>query len=182
MSGGLIRVKGIKKVKPTLFIFFILALWLVPGGYLSALDIKVERLNEQDFETLMETNKGRVVLLNVWATWCKPCREEFPDLLKVKTYYKDKDVSIISISADYPDEIESKILPFLKSFKTINFPVYVQDFKKADEFINRLHKEWNGALPATFIYDKTGKQQAFFIGKKDVKGFKAEIEKVRKLK
>lgn len=180
MNNGLFRVNGLSNKVKVAFVVSLFVVSLTTGFGLRGSELKVEPLAEDDFNRLLKFQKGRVVLLNVWATWCKPCREEFPDLVRLQEYYKGKDVSIITISADYPDEIDSKILPFLKTFAKINFPVYVQNFKKADQFIDRLHKEWNGALPATFIYDKSGKQQAFFVGKKDFNGFKKEIEKVRK--
>jgi thiol-disulfide isomerase/thioredoxin len=159
-----------------LFIFIV----LLPGSLApAAAAIKVEKIGQADFETLLKSHINRVVLVNVWATWCKPCREEFPDLVKLQDAYKGKDVQVISISADYPDEIDSKILPFLKKFR-MNFPVYVQNFPKADVFIDYMNPKWNGALPATFIYDKTGKQKTFFIGKRDLESFRREIEKVRR--
>lgn len=138
---------------------------------------KVEKIGKAELESIFASQKGRVLLVNVWATWCKPCREEFPDLVRLARFYKNKDVRIITISADYPDEIETKIRPFLDKFK-INFPVYVQDFPGQEDFINRMNKKWNGALPATFIYDKAGRQQAFFLGKKNFESLKKEIEKI----
>jgi thiol-disulfide isomerase/thioredoxin len=160
-------------------IFCLLSLITLSGTGLTAAGTNtVEKMDQQYFEKILKTYKDKIVLVNVWATWCKPCREEFPDLLKLQESYKGKDVQIVSISADYPDEIESKILPFLEQFK-LNFPIYVQDFPKQDAFINYMNKTWSGALPATFIYDKNGKQKIFFIGKKDVSAFRKEIEKVR---
>ena len=138
---------------------------------------KVEKIGKAELESIFASQKGRVLLVNVWATWCKPCREEFPDLVRLARFYKNKDVRIITISADYPDEIETKIRPFLDKFK-INFPVYVQDFPGQEDFINQMNKKWNGALPATFIYDKAGRQRAFFLGKKDFESLKKEIEKI----
>ena len=157
-------------------LLFILAGWLRSAP--TSANINVKAIGEVELKSILDSNRGRVLLVNVWATWCKPCREEFPDLVRLQGFYKGKEVQIITICADYPDEIDSKIVPFLKKFK-INFPVYVQNFSRQENFINRMHKEWNGALPATFIYDKKGKQQAFFIGKKGFESFRKEIEKVK---
>jgi thiol-disulfide isomerase/thioredoxin len=141
--------------------------------------INVQKIGEPELDNILQSYKGKVLLVNVWATWCTPCREEFPDLVRLARFYKNKDVIIIAISADYPDEIETKIFPFLKTLN-INFPVYVQDFPGQEDFINRMNKKWNGALPATFVYDKTGRQQAFFLGKRDFESLKKEIEKIRR--
>jgi thiol-disulfide isomerase/thioredoxin len=159
------------------FIFlFMLAGWLQPAA--TSTDINVKAIGEPELKSILNSHQGQLLLVNVWATWCKPCREEFPDLVRLQDFYKGKNVRVITISADYPDEIESKILPFLKKFN-INFPVYVQNFPKQEDFINRMNKDWNGALPATFIYDKKGRQQVFFIGKKDFDSFREEIEKIK---
>ncbi|NIM14388.1 MAG: redoxin domain-containing protein [Candidatus Aminicenantes bacterium] len=171
-----------KSLKPFLLIG-LLVLCFVGSGSLEAVaantneKTKVEKIGKAELESIFASQKGRVLLVNVWATWCKPCREEFPDLVRLARFFKNKDVRIITISADYPDEIETKILPFLNKFK-INFPVYVQDFPRQEDFINRMNKKWNGALPATFVYDKTGRQQAFLLGKKDFETLKKEIEKI----
>lgn len=160
------------------FIFFTL------HGYLkaspSSSKINVQKLGEEELDQLLASYKGKVLLVNIWATWCKPCKEEFPDLVKLAAHYKDDDVAIITISADYPDEIESRITPFLEKVGAYNLPVYVQDFKKQADFIDRLNPKWRGALPATFIYDKNGKQQVFMLGKENFNRFKEQIEKFRK--
>ena len=158
------------------FIFLFMFTGWLPSAPASA-NINVKAVGEPELKSILDANQGQVLLVNVWATWCKPCREEFPDLVRLQDFYRGKKVRIITISADYPDEIESKILPFLKKFD-INFPVYVQNFSKQEDFINRMNKDWSGALPATFIYDKKGQQQAFFIGKKDFEAFRIEIEKI----
>jgi thiol-disulfide isomerase/thioredoxin len=159
------------------FIFlFMFTGWLQTAA--ASTNINVKAVGEPELKSILDSHQGQVLLVNVWATWCKPCREEFPDLVRLQDFYKGKNVRVITISADYPDEIESKILPFLKKFN-INFPVYVQNFSKQENFINRMNKDWNGALPATFIYDKKGQQQAFFIGKKDFESFCKEIEKIK---
>ncbi len=70
----------------------------------------------------------------------------------------------MGISADYPDEIESKIIPFLREQK-VNFKNYVNAFDDPNELIDFLNPDWNGALPATFIFDEEGKQKVFLEGK-----------------
>ncbi|PKL81721.1 MAG: thioredoxin, partial [Ignavibacteriae bacterium HGW-Ignavibacteriae-3] len=112
-------------------------------------------------------------------TWCVPCREEFPDLIKINNEFKGKNVEVVGISIDYPDEITSKIIPFLKKNKA-NFKNYVKGFPKDEDLINAIDENWNGALPATIIYDRNGKKVSFFEGKRSYEEFKAELEKARK--
>lgn len=51
--------------------------------------------NQNTLDSLKKENSGKVLLINLWASWCKPCTEEFPDLMKINSEYKDKDFKII---------------------------------------------------------------------------------------
>ena len=139
--------------------------------------INVGLMDANGFQELLNSNKGNVLVVNIWATWCIPCVEEMPDLIKLANYYKDESVKIVAISIDYNDEIESKILPFIKK-QNLNFPVYVNNFKNDEQFINYFNKDWSGAIPATFVYDKTGNQKEFLLGKHSFDDFKKSIEQV----
>ena len=130
------------------------------------------------FQALIKENRGKVLFINTWATWCLPCKEEYPDLVKLADYYKDRNVTIIGISVDYPDEIDSKIRPFLKA-QGVNFQNYVQNFDRPEDFINLLNEKWRGAVPASFIYDENGQQKSFLLGKHSLEEFKSAIEKIR---
>jgi len=139
----------------------------------------VRELSETTLDSLLRDRNGKILLLNVWATWCMPCREEFPDLVKLAKSYDANMVDIVGISADFPDEIDSKIVPFLKE-QEVNFPNFVQNFEKQEDFINRLNEEWQGALPATFIYDSSGNQQRYLLGKQSYNSLRRAIEEVKR--
>jgi thiol-disulfide isomerase/thioredoxin len=138
----------------------------------------IEPIHEAVFQQLVQQRNGKILLVNVWATWCLPCREEFPDLVKLAETYQGSDIEIIGISADYPDEIESKILPFLQEQKA-NFKNYVRNFEDDQVFINTINPKWSGALPVTVVYDRQGKQQVFHLGEADFETFRQKIESVR---
>lgn len=124
-------------------------------------------------DSLINKRDGKVLLINVWATWCIPCREEFPDLIKLSDVYKN-DVEIIGISIDYPDEIESKIIPFMIQ-NNVNFEIIVNGFKKDEELINYLDDKWSGVIPASFIFNKNGEKIFSIEGKKSYDFFKEKI-------
>lgn len=139
--------------------------------------IIVNTLNKDKLNKLIKERKEKPLFLNLWATWCVPCREEFPSINKLAEEFKD--VEFIGISIDSPEEVETKIIPFLASQKA-KFVSFVNGFEGDEELINLLDKNWNGALPATFIYDRSGKKISFLEGKKSYEEFKKEIEEVRK--
>jgi thiol-disulfide isomerase/thioredoxin len=145
------------------------------AGY--AQQIKVEPIDKTKLQKIIKERKGKPLFLNLWATWCVPCREEFPAINKLSDEFKD--VEFVGISVDFPEEVESKIIPFLTSQKA-KFVSYVNAFEGDEELINTLDKNWNGALPATFIFDKNGKKVSFLEGKKTYEEFKKEIEKARR--
>jgi thiol-disulfide isomerase/thioredoxin len=161
-------------------VIFVILLFLVlfVPELRSQQDIAAERINKEQLEKLITQREGKVLLLNIWASWCVPCREEFPDLVKIYNKYK-KQVDVVAVSADSPNDIQEKIIPFLKEKKT-NFDVYVNDFKVKSDLIDYLEKEWNGALPATFIYDVSGNRKFFFQGKKNFKEFEQALKEVLK--
>jgi len=159
-------------------VFLFLLVLIITGFSLpDSKEIAVETINKVKLQKLVKERKGKVLFLNLWATWCVPCREEFPSIVKLVDEYKD--VEFIGITVDFPDEVDSKIIPFLKENK-VSFINYVNAFEGDEELINLLDKNWNGALPATFIFDKNGKKVSFLEGKQSYDGFKKEIIKAIK--
>jgi thiol-disulfide isomerase/thioredoxin len=157
-----------------MLLFVLLFFGFVPQ---SSNKINVEKIDKTKLHKLIKERKGKVLFVNLWATWCVPCREEFSTIAKLVS--EDKDVEFVGISVDLPDEVESKIIPFLKSNKA-NFTNYVNGIEGDEELINALDKKWDGSLPATFVFDGTGKKISFLGGKKSYEEFKKEIEKAKK--
>ena len=160
----------------TFFLASIALLLLISCQKNEKFQTNVALLDSLKLTNLISENKGNALVVNVWATWCVPCVEEMPALIKLTDSYASENVKVIGISIDYPEEIQSKILPFIKKNK-INFPIYVNDFKNDEALINYLNKEWSGAIPATFIYDKDGVQKEFLLGKHSFLDFNSAVEK-----
>ena len=111
------------------------------------------------------------VVLNFWATWCEPCKEEFPMLAKMKRVYGgegeensgvDRGVRLYFISMDFPEEVPAAEA-FLRA-SGVELPGYVRKGKD-HEFINSVHPEWSGALPATLVYGPNKELRYFWEGK-----------------
>src|SRR6187401_1499360 len=126
--------------------------------------------NQTTLDSIRNANKGKVILFNFWATWCKPCVEEFPDLVEINKKYKDKDFKLVFVTLDFGDALKKNTKEFLKKNK-VDFTTYYNAFEKDDELINYMNKDWDGAIPGTFIYDKNGDLKKTFIGKKDYDDF-----------
>ncbi len=115
------------------------------------------------------------VLLNVWATWCRPCREEFPDILRLQREYRDQGLKVILVSGDFDTEIP-QVIEFLAE-QGVDFPSYIKAGSDM-EFINAMNPEWSGALPATFIYDADGTMRHFWERKASYVEFEQSILEV----
>ncbi len=102
------------------------------------------------------------VIVNVWATWCLPCREEFPDLLRVHRELASEGVRLVLVSADFPRNADDARC-FLAE-QGVDFPTFQMTGKDA-EFIDGLDPRWSGALPATWIYDGAGHIRHFWEDK-----------------
>jgi thiol-disulfide isomerase/thioredoxin len=102
---------------------------------------------------------ARAVLVNVWASWCEPCREEMPDIVRAYRAHKAEGLRLVLISADDPDD-RAEAEKFLASQG-----VDVDSFLKMGDdeaFINGLDRRWSGALPASFLFDGNGHVLAFW--------------------
>ena len=107
--------------------------------------------------------KGRVVLVNFWATWCGPCVAEFPAIVKTSRQYKAKGLTVIAVSADSAKTLHTKVEPFLAK-QGATFPAYLEKSTDPEDFINALDPTWQGDLPRTFIYDRQGRRVKTLTG------------------
>ncbi len=103
--------------------------------------------------------KGKVVLVNVWATWCGPCRHEVPELVKLQDELHDKGFEVIGLNLDEGDSNEM-ITEFGKEFE-INYSLAKGEDQLFEEFYNVSKKN---AIPQSFLIDREGKLVGVFVG------------------
>lgn len=167
----------IKIILPVLITGSILLIEPASKTFLSKpTEISVEVIDVKKMKEIINDRKGKPLLINVWATWCVPCREEFPELVKITNKFNGK-VEMIGVSVDFPEEKDSKVIPFLQGMNA-EFKNYIIKVTEPEDFINLLNKEWSGAVPATFVYDKNGNQKEFLLGKQSYSGFEKAVREV----
>jgi cytochrome c biogenesis protein CcmG/thiol:disulfide interchange protein DsbE len=119
----------------------------------AAPDFALEDLNGHVYH--LTDFKGRVVLLNFFATWCGPCRQEIPHLLKLRQKFGDQGVEIIGVSLDH--QVDEVLRPFIQRYG-ITYPVLLGTRKVV--------LDYGGirGIPTTFVIDHNGAISDYFAG------------------
>jgi len=136
---------------------------------------KVTQIDEAGLKTAIKTN-GKPLLVNFWATWCDPCREEFPDLVKLDTDYKER-IDFITISLDDLAEINRDVPKFLSGMKA-GMPAYLLKVEDEGAVISSITNDWQGGLPFTILYNEKGEIAYFRQGKIKTDVLRGEIDKL----
>lgn len=123
----------------------------------------VETIDLLRLDSLIHHQK-KVLVLNLWATWCDPCREEMPDIITLSQKYHSS-INVVGVSVDDPEDINSKVRPFLKEYR-VPFPVFVSGIPQMDSLINYINPDWSGGIPATVLYNAKGERIKFLFGKR----------------
>lgn len=113
----------------------------------------VKRIDTAGLRKLLKPN-GKPLLINFWATWCDPCREEFPELVKIDAEYKGN-IDLITVSLDDLAEINRDVPKFLAEMKA-SMPAFLLKAVDEDAAIATVSRDWTGGLPFTILIDEKG--------------------------
>ena len=128
--------------------------------------------SENDKAKNLSDYKGKVILLNFWATWCPPCRKELPALSEIANDMKGKDFQMIGISVD---ENPAALVNFLKS-NTLTYTILHENNGLLEKYMNVAGNKDN-VIPQSFIIDKNGKVVESIIGSRSKEDFVELINK-----
>jgi thiol-disulfide isomerase/thioredoxin len=119
---------------------------------------RVTEVKEDGLKSLLRAGepRERPLLVNFWATWCTPCREEFPDLVKLRARYAAEQIDFALVSLDDVSDIQTAVPDFLSESGAAALPAYLLHAEDDGAAINLVDPKWNGELPATFLYDRAG--------------------------
>jgi thiol-disulfide isomerase/thioredoxin len=143
---------------------------------LASAQAKFTPVDDAAYPKLVAAHKGKILLVDFWATWCKPCRAETPEIVKMTNRLAARGLDLVAISADEP-EAEAAALQFLRENKVPGTP-YIQKTADPEKFAAKVDAKWTGALPALILYDRTGKKVRTFIGETPTKDVEAAILKL----
>lgn len=134
-------------------------------------DILVDATADEINAKIAEYEGEKPVLVNFWATWCAPCIEEFPYILKLHEKYEGQ-FKLIFVSGDF-EEAREEAEAFLKK-QGVDFETYFK-VGNDNEFITTISNKWTGALPFTIVYNKAGEVSAQWEGKAEYETFESEL-------
>jgi thiol-disulfide isomerase/thioredoxin len=117
--------------------------------------VKLDTIDAKRIVELLKNHSDKLRLINVWATWCVPCVEEFPDFVTMNRMYRDRGFEFVSISADEPEN-KDKALKFLQR-KEASGPNYIFTGDSKYKLIEAVDPKWAGALPYTILVEPNGK-------------------------
>ena len=127
-----------------------------PAAAPPAVTPEVRPIDSPGFLRLIGGMKGHPLVVNVWATWCDPCREEFPEIVRLHREMGPRGVEVAAISLDPASALKTDVVPFLAA-NAASFRLFIKTAGGDEEFINTVDPGWSGALPATFVYDRDGR-------------------------
>jgi cytochrome c biogenesis protein CcmG/thiol:disulfide interchange protein DsbE len=119
-----------------------------PAPSVGLKDIKGHRFSLNEY-------KGKVVLVNFWATWCPPCRKEIPDFIRMQREYRDNGLQIIGIT--YPPQTAAEVRRFAKRLR-MNYPVAIGTKAIKSRFTS------SETLPVTVVIDREGRVRGVVEG------------------
>lgn len=139
----------------------------------------VSPIDTDALKGLISQQRQRPLLVNFWATFCDPCRDEFPDLVKIDKDYRPQALEFFTVSLDDMSEIKNEVPKFLDSMNA-TMPAYLLNVSDPEPAINLIDPRWRGDLPATFLFNEKGEVVYKHIGRVNIAELREAIEKVVK--
>lgn len=130
-----------------------------------AQDFTAQLLNGETFQ--LSDQKGKVVLLNIWAEWCSPCHDETPEFVDLYNKYKEQGLVILGISID--ERGKSVVQPFVEKYN-VTYPMIIDDGSIMDKYGPTM------GIPTSYIIDKKGNLRYFAVGPLTLKELTPRIE------
>ena len=121
---------------------------------------KIDKIGVPELEKILSSPEDVLHVVNFWATWCPPCVTELPYFEKLSKEYEAKEVKFILISLDFPSQIESRLIPFLKTNK-ITADVRFMTNIDYNSWIEKVDSSWQGNIPVTLFFNNAGKVRYF---------------------
>lgn len=139
------------------------AIFLCVSSALRAQDFVIYE-NLDELQSRISRAGDTAIVVNFWATWCKPCVEELPCFDELRELYGTHNIQVVLVSLDFKSQLEKKFIPFLKN-QQLKSEVALMADQDLNAWIPAVSEEWDGAIPATLVFKS--KKSRFRLGKFD---------------
>lgn len=136
-------------------IAILLALHLLPIVLSAQEGVAVVKF--EDFEPRLHRQSDSVYLVNFWASWCMPCRQEMPAIQQLSKDFYGRPLKVLLVSLDFPAKLVLTLYPYLKTVNN-QYEVVVLNSPDFNSWIEKVDSSWSGAIPATLIYSSYKRQ------------------------
>jgi|SRR6185369_10649545 len=124
----------------------------------------IQSMSFDQLQRKLNEKNDSILVLNFWATWCKPCVEELPAFEQLNQKYASQKVKVILVNLDFNSKIKSAAEPFVKNKNLQSEIIHITD-TDPNAWINKIDSTWSGAIPATVIYNSSHQKIKFTEGK-----------------
>lgn len=142
--------------------FFVLCLGSVGSAQ------TVEKMSATGLMQFIGANKGRVVVVNFWATWCQPCVQEFPGLIALREGFPESELTVLGVSVDYNLKAAQRFV----DRSGVNFPVFLDEGDISSTFDVQ-------GIPRTMVFNGAGKKIFDHVGYIEPASFRHIVERVQ---
>jgi thiol-disulfide isomerase/thioredoxin len=132
-----------------------------------------ELIDAQGYQKLLRQYQGKGLLVTFWATWCEPCRDEYPMLNELAKQYAPKGLQVVGVDLDDDGDL-ILMRRFLARYKPV-FPNYRKKNGQEAAFTQSVLPGWTGAIPASFFYAQDGRQTGHLLGENSRETYESAI-------